>query len=113
MITIYHNPRCSKSRRAVSLARAADIELEIIDYLKTPPDTATLMRLVGMLGGEPHALIRKNEPIYRTLKLGTATPHAQLIAAVMAHPILLERPLITDGIRAVVARPPELIESFL
>jgi len=109
-ITIYHNPRCSKSRAALSLLREQGIEPEIVEYLKEPPDVATLGRLLDMLGLEPRDLIRKKEPEYKANNLDNpALTREQLVAAMVAHPKLIERPIVVKGEKAILGRPPESV----
>ena len=112
-VTIYHNPRCGKSRQTVSLLRERGIEPVIVEYLKTPPDAATLGDLLKKLGIPASALLRKGEEAYKTLKLGAETDEARLIAAMVAHPILIERPIVVAGDRAALGRPPESVLAIL
>lgn len=112
MITLFHNPRCSKSRATLALVEAAAARLgetlEIVDYLKTPPDLATLTTLQARLGLPARALLRDGEAPYAELGLADAGLSDQaLLQAVAAHPILLQRPLVVRGERAVIGRPPE------
>lgn len=107
-VTIYHNPRCSKSRQTLELLRQQGIEPDIVEYLKAPPDESTLTRLLDMLGLEPRDLMRKKEAAYR--ELGLDDPDLSrdaLIAAMVAHPRLIERPIVVKGKRAALGRPPE------
>lgn len=115
-ITIYHNPRCSKSREAHALveqfaARKA-IPLEVVEYLKNPPTREQLESLRKMLGVSLRDMIRRNEDEYDALKLDEADDTA-LLDALAAHPKLLQRPVVVYGGNAIVARPPELLEDFL
>ncbi|MEX2629806.1 MAG: arsenate reductase (glutaredoxin), partial [Tistlia sp.] len=98
-VTIYHNPRCSKSRETLALLRAKGLEPAVVEYLKTPPDAATLERLLAQLGLEPRELMRKKEPPYRELGLDDPTKsRAALVAAMVEHPVLIERPIVVaDG----------------
>lgn len=113
-VTIYHNARCGKSRATLALLRERGIEPSVIDYLKNPPDAAGLARLLHLLGLAPRALMRSNEPDYRALGLDAAgLGDAALIAAMVAHPILIQRPIVVAGARAVVARPPEKVLEIL
>lgn len=113
-VAIYHNPRCSKSRQTLALLRERGIEPEIIEYLKTPPDAGTLRDLLAKLGLAPRALLRRREAAYRENGLGDPTlGDAALIAAMAAHPILIERPIVVAGERAAVGRPPENALSIL
>lgn len=113
-VTLYHNPRCSKSREALALLRARSLEPEIVEYLNTPPDAVTLARILDLLGMEPRALIRTKEPEYRALGLhAPGLSREQLIAAMVAHPKLIERPIAIQGNRAALGRPPENVLSVL
>jgi arsenate reductase len=113
-ITLYHNPRCSKSRTALALLRERGVEPEIIEYLKTPPDEAELMGVLRKLGLNAEDVIRKNEAPYKELGLGRdSITEAELIAAIAAHPILLQRPIAVAGKRAVIGRPPERMLELL
>ncbi len=106
--TIYHNPRCSKSRQTLALLEDNGISPTIVEYLKEPPDAATLERLLEMLGCSPRELIRTKESVYAELNLDDpALSDADLIAAMQANPILIERPIVVQGERAVIGRPPE------
>ena len=113
-VTIYHNPRCSKSREALDLLRQHEVEPEIVEYLKTPPDAAILTRILKLLEMEPRDLMRKKEPEYR--ELGLDDPRLspeRLIAAMVAHPKLIERPIVVKGNKAALGRPPERVLDVL
>ena len=111
---IYHNPRCSKSRQALDLLRERGVEPEVVEYLKTPPDEATLTRLLKQLGLAPRELLRTKEPEYKELGLNDPTiDDATLIRAMVAHPKLIERPIVVQGKRAVLGRPPEKVLELL
>lgn len=116
MITIYHNPRCSKSREALALVEAIAVRrgtsLHVVQYLTTPPGLEELKGLRDRLGGDIRQLVRSNEEEYASLQLNQADDDA-LLAAVAAHPKLLQRPIVVEGSRAIVARPPELVHEFL
>ncbi len=108
MLTIYHNPRCSKSRETLALITARGISPEIVLYLETPPTAATLERLLKELGLSARALLRTKEEDYQALGLADpALSEAQLVAAMVSHPRLIERPIVSNGRRAVLGRPPE------
>lgn len=108
--TIYHNPRCRKSREALHILHAHGIDPEIREYLKHPPTPDELKHLEKLLGKDISSCIRKKEPIYKEFKPGDDT----LITFVSQHPIVLERPIIIkDDKKAIIARPPELIMQFL
>jgi arsenate reductase len=112
--TIYHNPRCSKSRQTLALLEEAGIEPEIVLYLENPPAVADLEQLLARLGLSARELLRKGEDAYRALDLGRADlPDAELIAAMIEHPRLIERPVVVKGERAVLGRPPENVRSLL
>ena len=118
MITIYHNPRCSKSRETLALVEAAaarlDEALQVVEYLKTPPDLATLVLLRQLLGLPARAMIREGETPYAALGLADETlDDAALLAAIAAYPVLLQRPVVVRGERAVIARPPERVLALL
>lgn len=115
MITIYHNPRCSKSREALAMAEQFSNEnklaLEVIDYQKTPLTLAQLQDLHRTLGGPVGAMVRDNEPEYAELGLAQADD-AALLAALASHPKLLQRPIVVYRKRAVIARPPQLLSAL-
>lgn len=113
-VTIYHNPRCSKSCETLELLRSRGIEPEVVLYLETPPDAATLGRLLSMLGMEPRDLMRTKEQPYRDLGLGSPErTRLELIDAMVAHPILIERPIVVRNGRAILGRPPEAVLALL
>lgn len=113
-LTLYHNPRCSKSRQTLALLREAGQEPEIVEYLKNPPDAAQIEALLQRLGKAPRELMRKGEAVYKSQGLDdeSLTPQ-QLVAAMVEHPILIERPIVVRGRRAVIGRPPENALSLL
>jgi|SRR5690625_3166403 len=113
-VTIYHNPRCSKSRQTLKLLQDQGIEPRIIEYLQTPPDAETLRGLVAMLGISPRDLLRRKEAPYKDLRL--ADPEKsdeEIIAAMVRHPVLIERPIVVKGKRAALGRPPEQVLDIL
>lgn len=113
-LTLYHNPRCTKSRGTLELLEARGLTPIIIHYLETPPDAAQLRDLLGKLGIGARALLRKGEDEYKTLNLAdTSLSDEQLIAAMAAHPKLIERPILVVGDKAVIGRPPENILEIL
>ena len=113
-LTLYHNPRCSKSRGALELLEARGLAPTIIRYLETPPDAAQLRELLGKLGIGARALLRTGEGEYKALNLADASlSDEQLIAAMAAHPKLIERPVLVAGDKAVIGRPPEKILEIL
>ncbi|EIJ32792.1 arsenate reductase (glutaredoxin) [Thiothrix nivea] len=113
-VTIYHNPRCSKSRQTLELLEGEGISPSVIKYLETPPDAATLDRLLDMLGLQPRDLMRRKETEYSELKLDNpALTRAQLIQAMVEHPRLIERPIVVKGGKAALGRPPEQVLDIL
>lgn len=114
MLTIYHNPRCSKSRQALELLEARGLRPDVVKYLETPPDAATLRGLLRALGIGARELLRTGEDEYRDLGLDNPDLDDEaLIAAMVAHPRLIERPIVVSGGRAVVGRPPEKVLELL
>ena len=113
-VTIYHNPRCSKSRQTLALIEAQGITPQVVLYLETPPDAAGLKALLKKLGIGARDLLRTNEDDYRLLKLADTTlDDDTLIGAMVLHPKLIERPIVVKGSRAVIGRPPEnVLELF-
>jgi arsenate reductase len=112
-VTIYHNPRCSKSRQTLALLAERGVEPVIIEYLSTPPDRDTLKKLLGLLGLDARALMRTKEAIYKELNLAAVDSNDKLIDAMVANPILIERPIVVNGDRAAIGRPPENILEIL
>ncbi len=113
-VTIYHNPRCSKSRATLELLGAQGIQPRVIEYLDTPPDAATLDQLLELLGLEPRALLRTREAEYRAAGLDNhACTREQLIAAMVQYPILIERPIVVCGGKAAIGRPPEKVLEII
>jgi len=113
-LTIYHNPRCSKSRQTLKIIEESGKQPEIIEYLKTPPDAETLNSILTMLGCAPEDIIRKKEPIFKELGLNDGeVSRERLIEMMIEHPILIERPIVVKGERAVLGRPPENVRELL
>ena len=114
MVTIYHNPACGTSRNALALIRNAGIEPTVIEYLKTPPDRATLERLIGAMGITPRELLREKGTPYADLGLGA--PHwtdAQLVDQMLAHPLLINRPIVVTPWGTKLCRPSEAVLDIL
>ena len=113
-LTLYHNPRCSKSRGALELLEARGLAPTVVLYLETPLDAAQLEALLGKLGISARQLLRTGEDEYKTLNLADASlSEAQLIAAIAAHPKLMDRPILATADKAVIGRPPENILEIL
>lgn len=115
MVTIYHNPRCSKSRETLELLTSRGIEPEVVLYLQTPPQAETLNILLQKLGMQSaRQLMRTSEAIYRERGLAEETKsESDLIAALVEHPILIERPIVIHGEQARIGRPPEAVLDIL
>jgi len=113
-ITLYHNPRCSKSRAALALLEARDYEPVIRRYLEQPLSAAELSELLTCLGLSARQVLRTGEAVYRKLNLADESlAEEQLIEALVQHPILLERPILRVGNKAVIGRPPERVMELL
>lgn len=113
-VTIFHNPQCSKSRGALGILTERRVAHDVVEYLKTPPDRATLARILDLLGGPPGAIVRRDSR-YRELGLREAD-HAtreQVIDLLVRHPELMERPVVVVDDQAVIGRPPERILELL
>lgn len=113
-LTIYHNPRCSKSRQTLKLIQEQGLEPRVVHYLESPPDQETLARLLDLLGLDPRELMRRKEPEYQELGLDDpALPREALIAAMVQHPRLIERPIVVKDGKAILGRPPERVLELL
>jgi arsenate reductase len=113
-VTIYHNPRCSKSRQTLALLQARGIEPDIVAYLDTPPDAATLRRLLGQLSLTPRQLMRRGEDRYRELGLDDPSlGDDALVRAMVENPVLIERPIVATDHAAALGRPPENVLAIL
>ena len=112
--TIYHNPRCSKSRQTLALLEDKGVDLNIIEYLKTPPDQETLADILNKLGITPADLLRKGESVYKDLNLDNKTDDTNaLIDAMVENPILIERPIVVANGKAAIGRPPESVLDII
>ena len=113
-VKIYHNPRCGKSRQTLQLLKEQGIDLEIIEYLKTPPNTEELNDILQKLGMEPRELMRKKEAEYKANGLDDKTLDRQaLINGMVINPILIERPIVVANDKAAIGRPPEAVLAIL
>ena len=113
-VIIYHNPRCGKSRQTLELLRERGVEPRIVEYLKSPPSAKQLGEIIDKLGIEPRALLRKGEAAYKEAGLDDPRlSRARLIAAMVGHPILIERPIVVNGNKARIGRPPEAVLAVL
>ena len=113
-VTIYHNPACGKSRGALEILHRRNIPHEVVEYLKTPADRATLGRILDLLPGAPAELVRKDKR-FKELGLDDTAyqSKSQVIALLLEHPELMERPVVIRGARAVIARPSERVSEIL
>lgn len=113
MITIYHNTRCSKSREACSILQDKGVEFETIEYLKTPPTQKEIKGLLKMLGMKAQDIVRKGEPLYKEKFADKKLSESEWIKALTENPILIERPIIVKGNKAIIGRPPEKVVELL
>jgi arsenate reductase len=111
-VTIYHNPKCSNSRRCLEIIRDEGFEPTIVEYLKFPLDVASLEKLIARMHVPVREVMRTKEPIYADLGLSNSTD-AALLKAAAAHPILLNRPIVVTERGARLCRPPELVHEIL
>lgn len=114
-VQIYHNPRCSKSRETLNLLKENGVEPQVVLYLETPPDAATLHKLLNMLGmTSARELMRQKEDLYKTLNLAdNQLTEDQLVQALVANPKLIERPIVVANGKARLGRPPEQVLEIL
>lgn len=113
MITYWHNPRCSKSRAGLTLLQEHDVTIEIRLYLQDPPSLAEIKQVQAALGVSAIKMMRSKDALFKELGLSKDWPEEELLAAMAAHPALIERPIAIAGDRAVVGRPTEKIETLL
>ncbi len=113
-VKIYHNPRCSKSRQTLALLEENGVEPEVILYLETPPSAKELKAVLAALGAAPREAMRRKEAPYKDLALDNPKKaDAALIKAMVENPILIERPIVINGKRAAIGRPPEAVLDIL
>ncbi|HEU5097006.1 MAG TPA: arsenate reductase (glutaredoxin) [Reyranella sp.] len=113
-ITIWHNPRCSKSRQTLELLQKKGVKPAIREYLKEPPSKAEVETLIDLVCGDPAALIRDGEAEFKALgKKKSELGRSDIAKAVASHPILLQRPIVVAGKRAAIGRPPEAVLPLL
>ena len=113
-VTIYHNPRCSKSRQTLDLLRSRGLEPDIVEYLKTPPGKGELSGILALLGMGPRQLMRKKEAEYKANGLdGAGLSDDQLLDALLEHPVLIERPIVLANGKAAIGRPPENVLDII
>jgi len=112
-LTIFHNPKCSKSRETLALLTARGFTPRVVEYLKDPPTAAELATIVRLLGIEPVALVRKGEDIYKAKYASRTLTGTEWIRAMVADPVLIERPIVIAGGKAAIGRPPERVLELL
>ena len=113
IITIYHNPRCSKSRQTLALIQEKGIEPDIIEYLQSPPSETELDNILTMLGKEPAELMRTGEDEFKQHFRARDMSRAEAIALMVKYPKVIERPIVVNGDKAAVGRPPESVLDIL
>jgi arsenate reductase (glutaredoxin) len=109
--TIYHNPRCSKSRQTLKILNNKGVSVDIVEYLKTPPSVQELKTLIKKLSINPSELVRNKEKLFKNLSLSEASD-SELLEALQQNPILIERPIVVKGEKAVIGRPPVNVERL-
>jgi len=112
-VTIYHNPRCSKSRNTLALLEEHGVSPKVVLYLETPPDTTELKGLLKKLGMKAGDLVRRGEDDYKTAGLDRASSDQEVLAAMVKYPKLIERPIVVKGGKAVLGRPPENVLALI
>jgi arsenate reductase (glutaredoxin) len=112
-VVIYHNPACTKSRATLALLRANGVEPRIVEYLRDPPSVAELKTIVQKLDIVPAALVRRGEAVFKEKYLGKQLSDDAWLAAMVANPILIERPIVVRGSSAAIGRPPENVQRLL
>lgn len=112
-VTIYHNPRCSKSRDTLALLEEKGIAPNVVEYLKTPPTKTELRRILTLLKKPAQEILRTGEEEYKALNLKEIKNDDEILDAIIAHPKLLERPIVVAGNKACIGRPPENVVTIL
>ena len=113
MLKIYHNTRCSKSRDVCTILEKKKVKTEVVEYLKTPPTQKEIKELLTLLKLKAEDIVRKGEEIYKSKYKGKALSEAEWIKILAENPILIERPIIVNGKKAVIGRPPERVLEIL
>lgn len=112
-VTLYHNPRCSKSRSALAILEEKSIQPAVVEYLKAPPTRDELRSILKKLGMNPEQIVRKGEDVYKQKFAGKTLTDEQWLDALAQNPILIERPIVVKGDRAVLGRPPENVLELI
>ena len=113
MIKIYHNPRCSKSRQGLEIVENSTKEFEVVKYLDNTPSEEELKEIISLLDISPIQLVRKNEQIWKDNFKGKELSDIEIIKAMVGNPKLIERPIVINGNKAVIGRPPETIKKII
>ncbi len=113
MIKIYHNPRCTKSREGLAILENSGKDFETIKYLEDIPTEKELTEIITLLGIKPEKLIRKNEKIWKEVYKGKTLSDDELVKAMVSHPKLIERPIVINGKKAIIGRPPQNILEII
>lgn len=113
MIKIYHNPRCTKSREGLEILEKSGKDFEVIKYLENIPNKKELNELIDLLGIKPEQLLRKNEKIWKENFKGKTLSDSEIVDAMIAHPKLIERPIVVSGKKAIIGRPPQNILKII
>lgn len=112
-VTIWHNPRCSKSRQTLEMLRGRGVEPRVVEYLKTPPSAEDIRRVLKLMGKRAHELVRTCESAYRDEGLSSSTRDEDLVQAMFHNPILIERPIVITDEAAILGRPPENVLAII
>ena len=113
MVRIYHNPRCRKSRETLGIIKNAGYEPEIIEYLESPPSATELRDMLDKMGMKPEQIVRKGEDIFKSKFKGKNLTDDEWLKVLVEHPKLIERPIVVNGDKAALGRPPENVKSIL
>ncbi|TDQ86406.1 arsenate reductase [Dongia mobilis] len=112
-VIIYHNPKCSTSRKVLGWLEEKGLRPQVVEYLKTPPDSATLQKILKQMKARPHDILRRKGEAYEALGDAEKLGDAALLARMVAEPVLIERPIVVSGKGAVLCRPPERVWDLL
>lgn len=112
-VTIYHNPRCTKSRATLALLEARGVKPKVVEYLQDPPSVGELRTIVRKLGITPEQLVRRGEEVFKKKYASKKLTDAQWLEAMAQDPVLIERPIVVRGEKAAIGRPPENVEKLL
>ena len=113
MAEIWHNPHCTKSRAALALLEERGYDAKVVLYLENPPTSARLLEVIERLGGDAHALVRSKEDTFKELGLSATSSREELVAAMAAHPVLIERPVVMTDLGARIGRPTEALDAIV